>query len=161
MPAAKRITSWVLVLSPDACGSTKEAVSLGRQACREAWQRKLTPIFPYLTCLSFMTEEELKKEYPREVRKWLRRAGSIWLCLPRGAVDIDCVTHDILVFNEGLMSSAVLYSRSWEAPSRLPVYQFWVQDNGTPVRSRMDREEIHRVLRCNVMGGLFRGVAAC
>jgi hypothetical protein len=161
MPAAKRVSSWVLVLSPDTDGSVKEAVSLGRQACREIHQRKLTPIFPLLSCLTYLTEEEMKKDYPRECTKWLRRVSSIWLCLARGQVDIDPVTHDILVFNEGLMSSAVTYQRAWTAPSRLPVYRFWVLDTGTPMLIRLAREELHAVLRCNIMDGLFRGVAAC
>lgn len=160
MPAAKRIASWVLVLSPDTCGSVKEAVSLGRQACREIHQRKLTPIFPLLMCLTYLTDEEMKKDYPRECAKWLRRVSAIWLCLPKGTVDVDPITHDTLVFNEGLMSSGVAYQRAWQAPSRLPVYRFWVQDTGIPMLVRFSREDLHGILRCNIQNGLFRGVAA-
>lgn len=155
MPAAFRVQTWVLILSPQGEGGLKAAVSFGRMACRAAHEAHLVPIFPLVQCLAFMTEEEFERDYERACAQWSRRVGRVWVCLQPESVDLDPATHDILIHNEGRLTTAKHYS----APSRSPVYRFWVQDNGAVAIERFEREEINQLLYCNVTSGLFRGAA--
>jgi hypothetical protein len=153
MPAPKRIRNWVLILSPVNGGGIRDAVALGRQACRAAHQRGLEPIFPLLYCLGFMTDEEVAKGLPQVTARWARRVSRIWLCGAPSDTDVDPVTHDVLLNNEGHMNAKVRY---YLAPTRLPVQQFWALDNGVSELKLMERSDIDMLLMRSIKRGLFR-----
>jgi hypothetical protein len=162
MPAPKRASSWVLVLSPRlGDDGSADAVKLGRTACREAYLQKRTPVFPLLECISYMTEEEMERDYLERCKMWARRVSAIWICLREKCKDLDVVTYQMLFDNEN-GSRNLLSLRHYQAKSRLPVYRFTVQDSGAGVYAvkPMGREDIDLILQCNVMSGLFRGMAA-
>jgi hypothetical protein len=162
MPAPKRASSWVMILSPRLGeDGSADAVKLGRTACRAAYLTKRIPIFPLLECISFMTEEEMERDYLRRCNMWGRRISAIWLCLREKCKDLDVVTYQVLFDNENGAKN-LLSLRHYRTRSRLPVYRFTVQDSvsGTFAVRPMGREDIDLLLQCNVMSGLFRGMAA-
>jgi hypothetical protein len=153
MATPKRIRKWVLILTP-VNGQMRDAITIGRMASRTAWTRKLTPIYPLLMCGGFMTEEELRRDYPREVMRWANRVERIWLCLPPSEWQLDSACHDVLLNNEGHMS--VIGTR--HHTDRCPVSRFYVQETkGIPVVSTLERSSIDSLLRCNITEGLFHG----
>ena len=154
MGAPKRISNWVLILSPVNGNGLRSAVTSGQQACREAHLRGMTPIFPLFQSMGFLTEEELQKDLGRITRSWSRRVSRLWLCLSPDQTGVDPVTHDVLLDNEGHMAAKIKHYR---APSRLPVYRFWVDDRGKSFLDNMERVEVNELLRCNILDGLFRG----
>jgi len=155
MPAPIRGTNWTLILTPSASsGSMRDALATGRQACRWAHHKRLVPIYPLIYCMGFMTEEEVNKDLAKQTMIWAKRASKIWVCMEPGEFEIDVVTHDILFFNEGHMGCRL---RHYQAPSRLPVYKFWMRDNGDPMVEIVERQDVSALLRQNIMSGLFRG----
>jgi len=121
-----------------------------------AHQKGLVPIFPLWDCMGYMTEEEVAKDLSRVVHSWAKRSSRLWLCLAPECTDVDTVTHDALLYNEGHMRADM---RHYKSPSRLPVYRFWVDRSGNPVVRVVERHEVSEILRKNIMSGLFRGYA--
>ena len=159
MPAAKRLSKGVLVLSAFA-DREKEHFTLGQIAMRTAYLQGLKPIFPPAYCVAFMTQEELARKLREVTLWWYRRCTQVWLCLPRpSAPDLDALTHDMLLINSGLMAMPERgHGERYLDSTRLPVFRFYVSDDDTPTLDRLDREGVSQYLRCNLNTGMFRGL---
>lgn len=161
MPSPKRSWNLVYILVPNASIENRDGVLLGRAACRVAFQMKFIPIFPLLYNGGFLTEEELDRQLTQESWRWLKRAGRIWLCSQTEHPELDPLSHDILLNNEGLLLArprscmpCPIYAK------RLPVYWFSPGYDGEAVKvTVMERSDIGLTLRRNITSGLFRGVA--
>ena len=142
MAAPKRSRHFVFILVPEAGVVEVTATRAASAACRVAVLRGLTPICPLLYYLPFMTPEERSTKLPRLSRQWLRRCGKIWLQFPSEAEDLDVFSFDVLQANE---DSAV----------RLSVSQLERCDDNI-YAVPMERDEIRRILGCNLSVGLAR-----
>lgn len=160
MPAPVKLPTGTLVLSPKA-DSEPQSFMLGRVATRVAFTQKLMPIFPTAYCMAFMTEEEIGRRLKDVTLWWFKRCSKIWLCMERKAStpELDPVTHDILLVNEGLMAFPDK-GRHFTDANRLPIYRFSMPtaEDEPPTVRLIDREELSSYLSCNITSGLFRGV---
>ena len=172
MPAPSRLLRGVLVLSPGSVADP-QSFQLGRAAMRVAFLAELAPVYPLAYCMAFMTAEEVSRRLREMTLWWYRRCTKIWLCFAEkpaeglnGALDgvekfpeLDPLSHDILLINEGLMAYPD-GGRNFLDKNRLPVYRFGlpVLEDGPPVIERLRRESLAHYLRCNLTQGLFRGM---
>jgi hypothetical protein len=159
MSAPRRLLKGVLVVSPGAVNDS-QSFSLGRAAMRVAYLQQYTPLFPLAYCLAFMTQEEIARRLRETAFWWYKRCTRIWLCQtqPDTYPELDPLSHDILLVNEGLM----VYPngrRHFADKDRLPVYKFYLPttEEGAPVIEPLPREQLAYYLRCNLTEGLFRG----
>lgn len=161
MPALARIWNACYILVPDVGIANRDAILLGRAACRVAYQAKLKPVFPILYYGGFMTEEELDRQLTAESWREFRRCSRIWLCSPSEHPVLDPLSHDMLLSNEGLLLTRPRSSAySSVFARRIPVYWYQPGFDGEAVKvSAMERSDVGRTLRMNITSGLFRGVA--
>ena len=161
MPAPSRVWNACYILVPDVGIANRDAILLGRAACRVAYQAKLRPVFPILYYGGFMTEEELDRKLTAESWLELRRSSRIWLCSSSEHPVLDPLSHDMLLDNEGLLLTrprSCAYSSVFAR--RLPVYWFQPGFDGESVKvTVMERTDLAQTLRMNITSGLFRGVA--
>ncbi len=162
MGSPAKLPAGVLVLSPFS-DSRPQAFKLGQMAMRVGFIKKMMPIFPVAYCAAFMTQEDLARRLRIITLWWWRRCGRIWLCTEAGEdyPELDPLTHDVLLINEGLMTYPDK-GRHFMSRARLPVHRFRThsQDDGSAKIDLLRREEISYYLRCNLTGGLFRGMEA-
>jgi hypothetical protein len=160
MPAPTRLLRGVLVLSPGAVNDP-QSFQLGRAAMRVAHLQEYAPVFPLAYCLAFMTQEEISRRLRDTTLWWYRRCTKIWLCFTgmNGYPELDPLSHDILLINEGLMAFPD-GGRHFLDKGRLPVYRFQLPtvEDGPPVIEKLSRENLAHYLRCNLTQGLFRGL---
>jgi hypothetical protein len=173
MPAPSRLLRGVLVLSPGAVNDP-QCFQLGRAAMRVAYLQQLAPVYPLAYCMTFMTQEEISRRLRETTMWWYRRVAQIWLCFTQtpaeglnssgneleGYPELDPLSHDILLINEGLMAYPD-GGRGYLDKNRLSVYRFQlpVLEDGPPIVERVDRGVLAHYLRCNLTGGLLRGMA--
>jgi len=151
----------VYILVPNEGRNVNDVVHHSRVAGRVAVSQGLTPINPLLFYMPYMTEEELAKHLPGESSRWVKRVSKIWICplegtRARDVSDLDAVSHRILRENEGLLAPR---RKRYAMTSRLPVYHFSQEADGTPRVQVLDRLEIANMLQCNIVSGLLSGVA--
>ena len=140
---------------------------------RVAFLQQYAALFPLAHCMSFMTDEEISRRLREVTLWWYRRVGRIWLCFmdsPQEGLNgsanelhgypvLDPLSHDILLINEGLMAYPD-GGRGFLDRNRLPVYRFQlpVLEDGPPIVERIPRDVLSHYLRCNLTGGLLRGM---
>jgi hypothetical protein len=121
----------------------------------------LFPFYPLLFYGSFLTEEEITHRLVKLNMGWAKRVDRIWIApLKHGDVeaeymDLDNVSHRVLRENEGLLGWKT--TKRWDCPTRIPVHLFIRRDDGPRV-TLISREDLSRLLMCNISEGLFHGV---
>jgi len=161
MSAPIRMHNACYILVPWVGVANRDAILLGRAACRVAYQAKMFPVFPMLQFGGYLTEDEMDRQLTVESWRWVRRSAKIWLCTDTEHPKLDPLTHDILLDNEGLLLTRTR-SSSYNSvfAKRRPVYRFKPGFDGESVQvSLLERAEIAQTLRTNITSGLFRGVA--
>lgn len=155
MPAPARLNDLVFIIVPTEGVSDREVVRTAQQACSIAVDKGLQPIHPLLLYGMYLPLDRLDRTYLRpQAMWWVRRAGAMWLCLPpQDEVDLDPLSYDILMKNE--MVGCV--PRRNGDPARLPVYELAWTDTDQYNLNRCTKDQLARLLRCNIVPGLLRG----
>ena len=161
MAAPRRIPNAVYILVPSEGRNVNDVVHHSRVAGRVAVAQGLVPFSPLLFYMAYMTEEELVKKLPAASLSIIKRVSRIWLCdldspKPCDVTDIDALSHRLLRDNEGLLAPR---RKRYSFTSRVPVHYFTQDKDGTPRVRVLDRLEIAEILQCNIVTGLFSGVA--
>ena len=155
MSAPARIGKLTFILVPTADVDQRDIVRTAQQACCIAVREGLYPMHPLLHYGMFMPNDELDATHLRDRSLWwAKRASALWLVYPKEKCDLDPLTYDIISHNE----TTGYVQRRRSDPARMPISRLsWRQDTDAYQISRMTKEELSMLLRCNIVSGLLRG----